>query len=207
MSKPTIYCSGPLFCPEELAGMLRISRTLENAGYETFLPQRDGIERFVLGLVDHPASLLGGITDAVHQAIFCLDVFQIAGRCGALVCNLNGRVSDEGAIVEASVAWALGKPVVLYKEDVRSMLGGRDNSMVIGLAPRDRQVHSPDELPGALQKALDQAPAPAAVFPPALRSAVERGRRIWELLRRLPRAAPPREVEDLLRQFETIATS
>jgi len=31
--KPIIYCSGPLFCPEEIGGMTAIANALEAAGY------------------------------------------------------------------------------------------------------------------------------------------------------------------------------
>ena len=43
-----IYCSGPLFCPEEQGGMAALARVLEDAGYGTFLPQRDGLEAYLL---------------------------------------------------------------------------------------------------------------------------------------------------------------
>ncbi|MGI6701189.1 MAG: hypothetical protein ACOX3U_01810 [Christensenellales bacterium] len=42
------YCSGPLFSPDEQREMKYISDALENSGYETFLPQRDGAEPYVL---------------------------------------------------------------------------------------------------------------------------------------------------------------
>ena len=55
MKRPRIvYCSGPLFCPEELGVMRSIAQTLEDAGYQTFLPQRDGVEAFVMNQVDAP---------------------------------------------------------------------------------------------------------------------------------------------------------
>jgi hypothetical protein len=36
----------------------------------------------------------------------------------------TGRVPDGGPIDEAMLAWHSGKPLIPYKPDVRSMLGG-----------------------------------------------------------------------------------
>lgn len=104
-----IYCSGPLFCPEEIAGMTHIARTLESAGHETFLPHRDGVEAYVLGRAGGPLARLPGmdsILGAIGKAIFALDVYQIVVRCDALVFNMNGRVPDEGGVVETAIAFA-----------------------------------------------------------------------------------------------------
>jgi hypothetical protein len=49
------------------------------------------------------------------------------------VANLNGRVADEGTVVEASLAWHADKPLVLFKADARTMLSGSDNPMLTGL--------------------------------------------------------------------------
>ena len=45
----------------------------------------------------------------------------------------HGRVPDEGAVSEAAIAWAMGKPVIAYKTDVRSAFMGHDNPLVTGL--------------------------------------------------------------------------
>jgi nucleoside 2-deoxyribosyltransferase len=130
-----IYCSGPLFCPEETAGMAAIAIVLEDAGYTTFLPQRDGIERFVTRFINTPLNVdLFGSRKNMDRAIFALDVYQIVKRCDCLVMNMNGRVPDEGAVAEAGIAFAAGKPVVLYKNDVRTIFKGGDNSMITGLS-------------------------------------------------------------------------
>lgn len=41
--------------------------------------------------------------------MFSLDVYELIERCAAIVCNLNGRVPDEGMIVETLLACAAGK--------------------------------------------------------------------------------------------------
>ena len=120
-----VYCAGPLFNPKEREEMAALAGTLEEAGYETFLPQRDGLEltKCVAALVAKglpPSSA----NRAMSEAIFALDVYQVLHGCDIVVANLNGRVPDEGTVSEAAIAWSRGKPVVGYKADTRSAFGG-----------------------------------------------------------------------------------
>ena len=50
--RPTVYCSGPLFCAGEIVIMGRIAAALEGAGYAAFLPHRGGVEAFVVNQVE-----------------------------------------------------------------------------------------------------------------------------------------------------------
>jgi nucleoside 2-deoxyribosyltransferase len=191
-----IYCSGPLFCPEERAGMLAISRVFEDAGFTTYLPQRDGLERVVLGraapaLVGQALHLRG----PVDRAIFALDVFELVERCHVVVVNLNGRVPDEGAAVEAGLAFAVGKPVVLYKDDIRAPFSGGDNSMLLGLSARG-PVTKLTELPAAVRRALEGA-TPVPPPPAHLAKTLALGARITAWLGKLPSAGRDGLAEEL----------
>lgn len=129
-----IYCAGPLFNPKEREEMGQIASALEHKGYSIFLPQRDGLEFARL----FPLFLERGIDaqDAqkiLNLAIFSLDVFQITDSQG-LVLNMNGRVPDEGAMVEAGIAWASNRVVVIFRSDSRSLIEGNCNPLVLGLA-------------------------------------------------------------------------
>ena len=44
-----VYCSGPLFSPEEVGAMQAIADQLEKKGMSTFLPHRDGLESWLTG--------------------------------------------------------------------------------------------------------------------------------------------------------------
>ncbi len=130
----TIYCAGPLFNAQERDNMTCISSVLEEAGYKTFLPHRDGIELAALSKeLAKKAEAIDDIDSLLAQIIFYVDSYQVA-NCDGLALNLNGRVPDEGAMVEAGLAWSFGKPVVIYKDDSRSLLKGKDNPLVTGLA-------------------------------------------------------------------------
>ena len=128
-----VYCAGPLFNEAERGEMLRLAEVLKVAGFDPFVPHADGMEFAKL----QPYLVGQGYAAAdagvwLHAAIFALDTYQVVVGCGSLVINLNGRVPDEGAVAEATMAWMLGKPVVAYKEDLRSVIEGRDNPLVIG---------------------------------------------------------------------------
>lgn len=151
-----VYCAGPLFNAAERAEMTSIAQTLEAAGFMTFLPHRDGLE---FARLKPALEQLGVSTEEsariLDRAIFSLDTYQLLRRCDVVVANLNGRVADEGTVVEASLAWHAGKPLVLFKADARTMLSGSDNPMLSGLGQFEN-VERIDELPEAIRRAVAQ---------------------------------------------------
>ena len=153
-ASPRVYCAGPLFNASERAEMAEIAAHLERDGFSTFLPHRDGLEFAKLkpalharGLGEREASLV------LARAVFSLDTFELLRKADAVVVNLNGRVPDEGAVVEAALAWHSGKALVLYKHDARSKLSGEDNPMVTGLGRFSVCAHIA-ELPAAIRAEL-----------------------------------------------------
>lgn len=181
---PRVYCSGPLFTAEEVGAMNAIAGALEASGYETFLPHRDGLEPYVLQLAPSAlAALLPPVRRAVDEAIFALDVHALL-QCDAVVCNLNGRVPDEGMVVEASIAFALGTAVVFYKADARAPFFGRDNAMLAGLT-EGASASRIGDLPACVKQAI--AARCAAGNPSgALAKVAARGARIASLVARWP---------------------
>jgi nucleoside 2-deoxyribosyltransferase len=180
--------------------MLRLAQALEAAGFETFLPQRDGLERFIIGRINSRLNT-AGTRALVHRAVFALDVFEIVERCAALVINLNGRVPDEGACVEAGIAFAAGKPVVLYKDDERSAFNGSDNSMLLGLGDA-APLAAPDAVAAEVKRRLARAARSAAPPPAPLAQVVARGKTIASLVAKLPKGkATERRILDLLERL------
>lgn len=166
--------------------MTAIATILEGAGFDTFLPHRDGLEPYVLRFSGGALpAVVPSARDRVDRAIFALDVYELLDRCDAVVCNLNGRVPDEGMVVEASLAFAVGKPIVLYKADSRAPFGGRDNAMLTALGRGGIEDHL-ERLPDRVRHAI--AGARGTVAPsPDLAKAVAEGARIAALLAKLPR--------------------
>ena len=185
----TVYCSGAVFCPEEVKAMEEIARALEDAGYSTYLPHRDGMEAFVLNAVNNPlANLLvfRPIIRFLSKATFALDIFQIL-ESDYFVFNMNGRVPDDGGAFVAAVAFTVGKPVVLYKRDHRTKLHGNDNAMISGLSfdfsPVREPSRIPDEVARAMGRCRESRCGPGGM-PPSVKINVDLGREVWESLQR-----------------------
>lgn len=180
-----VYCAGPLFNASERAEMTEIADTLVEAGYDVYLPHRDGMEfRLVLEVLVQRNWPPAVAAHFLHAAIFALDVYQAAIACDAMVWNLNGRTPDEGAVSEAAIAWTLGKPLVAYKDDVRSLIAGRVNPLLVGLVDFDT-VDSITHIPGALGDALRSQPVSRIKLdnlPAKLRKTISDGRRLWETM-------------------------
>jgi nucleoside 2-deoxyribosyltransferase len=195
-----IYCSGPLFSPEEVGGMQAIAQVVEAAEHTTFLPHRDGLEPYVMRFGDTPLPPgFGAIRQQIDYAIFALDVYELTERCDAVVCNLNGRVPDEGMIVEAALAFAAGKPIVLYKDDARAPFGGYDNSMLTGLV-RGKVVRKLGDLPAAVQEAAAGQNKGPVELAADMQAAVAHGKRIAAILAKLPaRLGKKQWDEDVIR--------
>jgi len=153
-----VYCSGPLFCPEEVEAMEKIAAVLEDAGYATFLPHRDGVEAFALNAVNSPlANLLvfRPITRFVSRATFALDICEVL-ECDYFVFNMNGVVPDEGGVVETGVAFATGKPIVVYKSETGNMCDLPENPTVMGASYTFEAVRDIHEIPEALEELAER---------------------------------------------------
>ena len=174
-----IYCAGPLFNPKEREDMEAIADALQEAGYAVFLPHRDGIEmaRVNSALVRNGYSLAEA-NSILARAIFKIDTYQVASNDG-LVLNLNGRVPDEGAMVEAGIAWALGKPVVIHKDDSRSLIDGLDNPLVAGLS-KFRIISKIGQIPTEFDRIFsDGYGNVAAHYDRALKEIIDTGKEIY----------------------------
>ena len=188
-----VYCAGPLFNEPERHEMTSIAASLRQAGFEPFLPHSDGLEfakvQPYLAAQGYDPAAAGRL---LHEAIFALDVYQVVVGCGSLVMNMNGRVPDEGAVAEAAMAWALGKPIVIYKADARSKVSGRDNPLVVGLSGFET-IDQIDALGNALAvryQELRPDPDCAVPCPPHLKQTLAVGGRLWERLHGLGDARP-----------------
>lgn len=105
-----VYFAAPLFNEAEKAFNVQLAAVLEEAGYEVFLPQRDGFE----------AAMLFDLTQAQKsKMIFDLDIGALE-KADVLFMVLDGRIPDEGACVELGYAFAKGKPCYAIKTDVRA---------------------------------------------------------------------------------------
>lgn len=103
-----IYFAGPLFNKAEKDYNLQVVAVLEKAGYEVFLPQRDGVEGCLLNVSEKEKI----------ATIFNKDVFELR-KADVLFMVLDGRIPDEGACVELGIAYEAGKRCYGIKTDSR----------------------------------------------------------------------------------------
>ena len=118
-----VYFASPMFAQAEKDFNLRVVTVLEEAGYEVFLPQRDGIEA---------ALLEGKSEEELIEMIFALDHDEVL-KADIVFMNLDGRVPDEGACVELGMAYVAGKRCYGFKTDTRSVEKNMDlNPLIAG---------------------------------------------------------------------------
>lgn len=187
---PYVYCAGPQYSPEESQSMLQIASLLEKSGFKTYLSVRDGLEYTILSLKTNPDLAQAewhDLLEAMNKIVFAMEIFQVTRRCGFLVLNLNGRVPDEGSVFKASVAFSAGKPVVIYKNDHRSVFNGHDNTMVTGLSGGVPLVKKLSRIPKALIHAIEKDKSDDSLFyrgdkiPLYVRRVVDFGEEVWGL--------------------------
>jgi len=104
-----IFIAGPLFSQAEREFNLKVDEHLRKHGFETFLPQRD------VGKLDE---LLANEGERAYRAIFERDLRGL-DRADAVVAILDGPDVDSGTAFEVGYAYAMGKPVVGLKTDMR----------------------------------------------------------------------------------------
>jgi nucleoside 2-deoxyribosyltransferase len=175
VTKRTIFISGPMFSPADLWEGRTIKAALEGAGFDTYWAPEDGIEDEQL--IQNLKSPLMEVTDFQKVALlvqkigWTLDIYMATFGCDAMVMDMNGRVPDEGSVVEAANAYACGMPLVLYKETSITMWGPFDNPMLAALTKNWEPVTTVEAIAPALEAAIAaRDPGYVYVAPPAFAS-------------------------------------
>ena len=137
-----IYIAGPLFNEMERRQNAELDAILQENGFSTYLPQRDGGE-FAKELA------AGTAPEEVRRRMFLLDI-EAVKDCEILLFLFDGRVPDEGACFELGMAYSLGKGCLGYKTDARSFIGGYDNLMLT--ESLEGVFHTPASLVDYLKK-------------------------------------------------------
>jgi nucleoside 2-deoxyribosyltransferase len=113
-----IYLAGPLFTTPEREFNVQLATRLRAAGHEVYVPQ------------ENPAPVRTG------EAIFRKDLEGLDWADG-VVAIMDGADPDSGTCWECGYAYGKGKPVVLFRSDLRGTGDAGDipyNAMLIGAA-------------------------------------------------------------------------
>ncbi len=182
LSNLKIYCAGPLFNDGERATMLKIATTMEKYGFKTYLPQRDGFEFAKLDPVLKKAGVPEKeVQDVLNKIIFSFDIYNLL-KCNATIFNMDGRVPDGGSIVEATTTWSCGHPLVIYKDDPRTLMLGVNNPMITGLSDF-KLMSNLSETPQAIHTEIlnSSKPLDKALYPAKIKATYQNGQKIAEL--------------------------
>lgn len=158
MTKQKIFISGPMFSPADIWEGRQIKSALVAAGFDTYWCVDDGIEDEKL--IENLKSPLMELTYYQKVALlvqkigWTLDIYMATYGCDGMVMDMNGRVPDGGSIVEAANAYAVGMPLVLYKETSITMWGPFNNPMIAALTKDWEPVDSVDKIAPALTTAI-----------------------------------------------------
>lgn len=108
MKTEKIYMAGPLFTWYDRDFNMRLAGVLRNHGYEVFLPQESE---------QNEENIEGRFQP---RAIFASDIVGIAWA-DTILANLDGADVDSGTAWECGFAKGLGKKVLAYRLDFRSI--------------------------------------------------------------------------------------
>jgi nucleoside 2-deoxyribosyltransferase len=179
----TVYLAGPMFSVGDKSEQSALATALQTAGFECYVPQTDGIEvAAVVQFLNDPSLHLGTMLEPpvldrcmawVTRAVVALDVYQSVEACQCTVLNLDGRVPDEGSLVEATLAWSSGHPVVPYKTSAITELDGHDNPMIGALSGWSSVPSDPTSLVAAVRAAVTASRN--ASLPPEVQKLVDLG--------------------------------
>lgn len=124
--QPRVYFAASLFNEAERDFNRRVVAMIHDLGYSTWFPQED------VGLLTDLMEELDMTLDQVRDHIFRLNIREVQGA-DLVVFVLDGRVPDEGACIEAGIAWAMDKPIIALKTDIRDGESGGNNIMIDGI--------------------------------------------------------------------------
>jgi nucleoside 2-deoxyribosyltransferase len=198
-SPTRVYLSGPMFSAGDKYEQGALATALEDAGFECHVPQRDGIEvATVMQLLNDPSLHVGNMLEPlvldrcivwVTRTVVALDVFQVVEGCQVAVLNIDGRVPDEGSLIEATLAWYAGHPVVPYKTTSISELEGNNNPMIGVISGWAPISSSPAGVLAAVKEAVTSTAAarqPVTVPPLDVQQLIDLGRVISDIRKQPP---------------------
>jgi len=147
-----VYIAAPLYSAKEQKDNLEIDEVLQRAGYEPFLPQRDGFAYADLfKRVQNEGYAYEEARDISLGLIMHLDVYQVCEGCDATVLNLTVRNPGEGTITEGALCFRSERPLVLYSGNNPSFVLENHSPLLTGQT-RFSIVDKVEEIPRKLKQ-------------------------------------------------------
>ncbi|MCP4964776.1 MAG: hypothetical protein GY926_06035 [bacterium] len=125
-SERRVYYAASLFNEGEREFNRQVVEMIHDLGYSTWFPQED------VGLLSNFVENDGMTLEEARDHIFRLNIREVQAADLVVFC-LDGRVPDEGACIEAGIAWGMSKRVIGLKTDFRDGEPGGNNIMIDGI--------------------------------------------------------------------------
>ncbi len=123
--RPRAYYAAGLFNQAERAFNLEAKAVLDELGYDTWFPQEDA--GFIEDYMDQ------GMSQAEARHFIFEQNLRSVDEADVLIFLLDGRVPDEGACIEAGIAFGRNKRCIGLKTDFRTVEPGGNNLMIDGV--------------------------------------------------------------------------
>lgn len=124
--QPRVYYAASLFNEAEREFNRKVVSMIHELGYSTWFPQED------VGLLTDFIDQDGMTLAEARDHIFDLNIREVQAA-DLIVFVLDGRVPDEGACIEAGIAWGMNKRIIALKTDFRNGEPGGNNIMIDGI--------------------------------------------------------------------------
>lgn len=123
--KLKIYMAAGLFNARENHFNLVMTKKMEDKGYATILPLREGFEDkyFVSAATKYLSER--DIAKAERELVYLRDIGIFIPESDVVLANLDEPI-DDGVVVEMTYAHLFGKPVIGYRTDVRNTFPGTE---------------------------------------------------------------------------------
>ncbi|MGH4124687.1 MAG: nucleoside 2-deoxyribosyltransferase [Clostridium sp.] len=119
-----IYIAAPLFNEMELKRNQEVSSIIEELGFDTYLPQREGGN--VAKLIENATAEEAVV---IEKKVFLTDI-NAMNECDMIIFLMDGVSLDDGSCFALGYMYAKGKRTIGYKTDIRNFANGKDNLMI-----------------------------------------------------------------------------
>lgn len=123
--KLKIYMAAGLFNARENHFNLVMTKKMEEKGYLTILPLREGFEDKYFESAAKEYMTRAEIIKAERKLVYLRDIGIFIPESDVILANLDEPL-DDGVIVEITYAHLFGKPVIGYRTDERNTFSGVD---------------------------------------------------------------------------------
>lgn len=175
MSLNRVYFCGSFYTPEEQKKLEYLTNLIPS-NFIFDLPHKGSLEFFYFHLLNSFILEHESEDSILYQNyIYYSQLYNIFKYSNILIYNMNGRVPDMGALLQTSLFYSSGRPIIIYKNDHRSKIFGMDNSMITGLTPEFKTINEINKIPKEIKKLSQTINNTKSMIPKQLTGYITKG--------------------------------